>query len=270
MFDLGMPTLLELPTVEDCAKVCQELGLQFVELNMNLPPYQLDGINTARFREIARNYGIYYTIHLDENLNVSDFNPYVAAAYLRTVTETIEIAKRLDAPILNMHLSKGVYFTLPAGKVFLYNHYTKYYLQSMETFRNICENAMQKSDSKLCIENTDGYEDFQVRALSFLLKSPAFALTMDIGHNHSTGGTDEVLLMRRKDRLCHFHFHDAAGTKNHLPLGCGDIDLPHYFQTASDLNSRIVLETKTVDGLKQSVDWIRRSKYICGLWRNKA
>ena len=32
---------------------------------------------------------------LDENLNVSDFNPYVAEAYTKTVADTIEIAKQL-------------------------------------------------------------------------------------------------------------------------------------------------------------------------------
>lgn len=36
MTDLGMPTLIELPGPEDCARLCRELGLQFVELNMHL------------------------------------------------------------------------------------------------------------------------------------------------------------------------------------------------------------------------------------------
>ena len=37
MIDLGMPALIELPEPEDCGALCRELGLQFVELNMNLP-----------------------------------------------------------------------------------------------------------------------------------------------------------------------------------------------------------------------------------------
>lgn len=36
MIDMGMPTLIELPEIEDCAALCSKLGLQFVELNMNL------------------------------------------------------------------------------------------------------------------------------------------------------------------------------------------------------------------------------------------
>ena len=35
-----MPTLLEAASPESAAALCRELGLQFVELNMNLPQYQ--------------------------------------------------------------------------------------------------------------------------------------------------------------------------------------------------------------------------------------
>ena len=38
--DLGMPALLELDGAEPCAFLCRELGLQFIELNLNLPAYQ--------------------------------------------------------------------------------------------------------------------------------------------------------------------------------------------------------------------------------------
>ena len=92
----GMPTLIETSTLEECAKLCAELGLDFIELNMNLPQYQLDKINLNSLKSIADKYGIFYTIHLDENLNVCDFNSYVAEAYKKTVIDTIEIAKQLE------------------------------------------------------------------------------------------------------------------------------------------------------------------------------
>ncbi len=96
LVNYGMPTLIETSTLEDCAKLCAELGLDFIELNMNLPQYQLPKIDVEYFKSIADKYGIYYTIHLDENLNVCDFNSYVADAYIKTVADTIEIAKQLD------------------------------------------------------------------------------------------------------------------------------------------------------------------------------
>lgn len=78
---------------------------------MNLPAYQLHRMDPIRMRQIAEQAGVFYTIHLDENVNVSDFNPYIAGAYRRTVTETIELAKKLHSPIINMHVAQGVYFT---------------------------------------------------------------------------------------------------------------------------------------------------------------
>ena len=37
MFRCGMPTLIETETLEECAALCRELELDFIELNMNLP-----------------------------------------------------------------------------------------------------------------------------------------------------------------------------------------------------------------------------------------
>lgn len=258
MTDLGMPTLIELPQLEDCAALCHTLGLQFIELNMNLPQYQVNKFDIQKYREIARKYSIYYTIHLDENLNVSDFNPYVADAYRQTVLKTIRTAKELSIPVLNMHLSSGVYFTLPDKKVFLFEEYKDIYLASIRDFRLKCEAAIDGGNIMICIENSDGYSNFQTEALTVLLESPVFALTFDIGHNYSTGGMDESVIMSHEKCLHHFHFHDAAGRANHLALGAGEINLEKYYRLASEHQCRIVLETKTIDGLKQSVEWIKK------------
>ena len=83
----GMPILIEMKSTESYAALCRELGLAFVELNMNLPEYQAENLDVVRFREIADKYGIYYTIHLDENLCPCDFNNKVAAAYTKTVNQ---------------------------------------------------------------------------------------------------------------------------------------------------------------------------------------
>ncbi len=254
-----MPTLIETVTIEESAKLCSEMGLGFIELNMNLPQYQLPMIDVDYFRSIADKYGLYYTIHLDENLNISDFNTYVAEAYIKTVAEAIEIAKQLNIKVLNMHMAKGVYFSLPDRKVYLFSEYKEQYLKSVAKFRSMCENTVGNYDIKICIENCDGYDVFQKEAIELLLESEAFALTFDVGHNHSIGGYDEEFVLKHKDRLCHIHLHDAEGGKNHLPLGTGEADIIKYLSLAIEKNCRVVLETKTIDGLKKSVEWIKKS-----------
>ena len=91
----GMPTLIENRTFEENVQLCKELELNFIELNMNFPEYQIDKLeNTKYFLDAAEDAKIYYTIHLDENMNIADFNPLVREAYLETVRRTINVAKK--------------------------------------------------------------------------------------------------------------------------------------------------------------------------------
>ena len=76
----GMPTLVENQTLQENVDLCRRLGLKFIELNMNFPEYQIDRLEQVdAFIEPAEKARIYYTIHLDENLNIADFNPFASA-----------------------------------------------------------------------------------------------------------------------------------------------------------------------------------------------
>ena len=98
---------------------------------------------------------------------------------------------------------------------------------------------------------------FQKEAIELLLESNVFALTFDVGHNYCMGGTDEEFIMKHKDSLHHIHLYDAEGEKNHLALGTGEMDIEKYINLANKNNCRVVLETKTIDGLKKSVKWLK-------------
>ena len=253
----GMPTLLETNTLSECAGICKSLGLDFIELNMNLPRYQPNKLEISSLDYLAKKFGIYYTLHLDENINIADFNPYVAQAYMLGVHDAITVAKSLSIPVLNMHMSKGVHFTMPNGKVFLFEAYKEQYLNNIIQFRNTCQERIGSSNVKICIENTDGFTPFQQEAIELLLESPVFGLTFDIGHNHVIGGADEAFIRKHLSRLHHMHVHDAAGTADHLVLGTGEIELDRYLDLAEQQQCRIVLETKTVDALWKSAQWLK-------------
>lgn len=90
---------------------------------MNFPQCQLDKFNVNDLNRIRKEKGLYFTIHMDENLNISDFNNKVKRAYLDTVIESIELAKKIEAPIINMHLAKGIHITLPDKKEYLFHKY---------------------------------------------------------------------------------------------------------------------------------------------------
>ena len=264
-----MPTLIENHSLEENIALCQRLGLNFIELNMNFPEYQLDKLEEADgevFIKAAEQAGIYYTIHLDENLNVADFNPLVTNAYLETVRRTIEVAKKLlplrdcfgDAsqPLtLNMHMNHGIFITLPERKVQMNERDFDTYIKSYAEFKTLCEKWIGNNDIKIVVENTDGFRDYEKRAIELLLQSPVFALTWDIGHSKATGEKDVPFILEHQNQLIHFHIHDGKENppKNHLALGDGEIDLRDRLKFAEIRNARCVLETKTVAALEKSV-----------------
>lgn len=255
----GMPTLIELPEMEDCAALCRELGLQFVEFSMSLPQYQPGRLDERKLARVMQDYGIFYTIHLDENMNVADFNPYVVEGYFRTVRETIGLAKRLGIPVLNMHLTPGVFFTLPEKKVYLFDEYREEYLRGIRAFRELCADAIGDAPIRVCVENYTGFTEFHRAALDVLLESPVFGLTLDVGHNHCTDYGDEPVILQYENRLKHMHIHDVAGNKDHQALGTGEVALETYFRLGQRHDVTMLLETKTIQGLKDSVRWMNRN-----------
>ena len=275
MMQFGMPTLIENKTLEDNISLCKSLGLNFIELNMNFPEYQVDELEqTDRLIELADKAGIYYTIHLDENLNIADFNRLVSEAYLETVRRSIEVTKALlplrdlygDArqPLtLNMHMHHGIYITLPDCKVQMYDRDFDTYMKAFSVFREKCEEWIGDSDIRIAVENTDGFREYEKKAIEFLLDSPKYGLTWDIGHSKAIGEKDVPFIMSHQDHLIHFHIHDGSENppKNHLAFGDGEIDIKDRLNLAKERNARCVLETKTIEALKKSVIWLKMWYY---------
>ncbi|MDR0857758.1 MAG: sugar phosphate isomerase/epimerase [Oscillospiraceae bacterium] len=264
---LGMPTLIELKTLEENAALCRELGLSFVELSMDMPEYQTDQLDAAKLRRIADKYGIYYTIHLSGFLDPCVFDKRVATAHTETALEVIAIAKQLCAPVLNMHMNRGDHFTLPDRKVALYAEYKSEYLQKLTDFRDKCTATIGGADIKVCVENTRAFQlDFVATGISLLLESPVFSLTFDIGHNAANDFRQQAVIERNIDRLYHMHLHDYAKYNgDHLPLGEGDLDLEKYLELAEKHNCRCVLEVKTIAGLRSSVEWLKVIEWERGI-----
>ena len=263
----GMPTLIENHTLEENAALCEALGLRFIELNMNFPEYQVDRLEqTDELVRIAEQHHLYYTVHLDENLNIADFNPLVTKAYLETVRRTILAAKALlplrdrygdpAQPLtLNMHMHHGIYITLPDRKVQMYERDFDTYIASCRRFRDLCDEWIGDDPLLITLENTDGFRPYEMKAIDMYLESPRFGLTWDIGHSKATGEKDVPFILEHAGRLVHFHIHDGKEQppKNHLALGDGEIDLSARLRLAKEKNCRCVLETKTVKALETSV-----------------
>lgn len=257
--DFGMPFLIETGSQEECIALCRRMGFAFIEWNMNFPQCQPENFQTEMLNEVRQRDNIYYTLHLEENINFSDFNKRVREAYLETALMSIELAKEIRAPIINMHLAKGIFITLPDRKRYLFEEYFELYRENMMDFRKKCEKAIGDHGIKIAVENTGGFQPYEQSIIEELLESPCFGLTLDIGHSHAAKDVDIPFYEKNIDRLIHMHAHDAAGTKCHLAFGDGEIDLQKRLMMAKKAGARVVLETKTVEALEKTRRYVEES-----------
>ncbi len=256
----GMPTLVECADIYECAAVARKFALDFIEINMSFPQYQPPRLDTEALCRLAKENGLFYTIHADEQLNPFDFNPTVSACYFDVMRDTLRFAKAIGAPVVNMHLLKGVYVTLPDRVVLLTDVYREEYLARVGEFISMCEREIGDSDVKIAIENVDTnpFTEGQIEALKLFMQSPVFALTLDTGHEYCLSYRDSAVFTQYPDRLVHLHLHDALGTKCHLPLGEGKVDVKAKLSVLR--GETCLIEVKTVAGLEKSAEYMRNIK----------
>lgn len=257
---VGMPFLLEHSSVQEACVLCRALKLDFVELNANFPICQTERLNMDELRRLKDACGVDFTIHVEEAFDPFAFQAGIREAWLASFRSTVELAKELEIPVVTMHLPHGVYMTLPGERSYLYARYPGEYNAALREFRNMCEVWLQGSNVRIAIENTDGFMPHEQKAVAYLLESPAFGLTLDVGHLHGAGYGDLPLYEAHWDKLVHMHVHDAQGRKNHLALGDGEIDMPVWFDKAEQCGASVVLEVKETKALHQSVQWLRERR----------
>lgn len=259
----GMPTLVECRDIFECRDAAVENGLDFIEINMSFPQYLPSALSAKALLEITRKDGIFYTIHADEMLNPFDFNPKVSASYFDVMRDTIRFAIKVGVPVINMHLLKGVYVTLPGKVILLSDVYRKQYLARVLEFIKMCEDEIGNNALKIAIENVDSnpFTESQLEALKMFMKSPVFALTLDTGHELCLDFEDSHVFKEYPDKLCHLHLHDARGKSAHLPLGTAEVSV---FDKLSQLpsNKTCLIEVKTLAGLRESVEYLKNNNVM--------
>lgn len=253
----GMPTLVECKDIYECADVASECGLDFIEINMSFPQYLPSALDVNALSQLSAQRGIFYTIHADEQLNPFDFNPKVADTYLEVMRDTVRFAKALNIPVINMHLLKGVYVTLPGKVILLTDVYADEYMAGVRRFIAMCEEEIGDSNLKIAIENVDSnpFTESQLEALELFLNSPVFALTLDVGHEVCLGNKDTHVFQKYPNKIAHLHMHDSDGKKPHLALGDGSLDVVGKIRSFA--GETCLLEVKTIEGLKKSVKYLR-------------
>jgi sugar phosphate isomerase/epimerase len=251
---MGMPALIELSSVEENALLCQDLDLDFVELNMNMPYCFPQNLDPGQVRRLAGELGIDLTMHMPDDTDLGSLHPPVRQGTLDRSMEALDWAIDAELRLLNFHINPGIYFTLPKHRVWIFD---KFYDQFRDNLVGAFSTLLDKANAhgvKLSVENVCNFDlPFIERVLEDLVRLPGFHLTWDVGHDAKTGYKERPVLLRHEDRLAHMHLHDYDGKSDHQVLFTGEIDVIGMVLFAQAHHMSVVLETKTIDSLVLSV-----------------
>ena len=252
---LGMQMLLEADSIAQNAEWCRELGLDFVEMHMSLPACQPEALDTGEIAALKARYGIFFTLHLPEDMDPAHVSAPVREAWVTLAARAVQTASAIGAPVLNMHMQPGVHFTLPDRRIRIYDRDEDMYLRHMEEFGRRMQAEIGADGPLICLENTGIYDlPFVRHAIEALLAYPCFGMTWDVGHDRGSGWKDKPFIERHEGDIRHMHLHDGNDEKNHQPLGEGDVDWKSALDLARRNNCRVVLEIKTLAGIRQSLE----------------
>lgn len=255
---LGTPSLIEFHSAEENIRFCAKSGLSFFEMNLTFPWFQSDKVDVRRLVGLGEEYGIGYTLHFHDQLNPFDFSPELRRGSLDNVRYGLDLAGKLNASRITMHMIRGMYSSVNGEKVYAYDVCEDEYLDHVDKFVEVCDEEMGGMDTIYCIENTNGFKDYQKDAIERMLQNPHFGLTFDIGHNYKASENDEAFILDHSDRLRHFHIHDVTPIANHVALGDGIIDLEKYMAMLKRFDGcSAVIEVKESKALTKSIGFLK-------------
>ncbi len=244
----GMPTLAKYNSILENVDFAIKNHLDFVELNMDLPYcFEMHDL---------KKYDIEFTMHISEEVNVADLNPFLKKDYLDEAIREIMLGIENGIKKYNLHLDTGVYFTMPSGKYYLNDKYIDIYLKHLQDSCLILNDLAKDKNIEINFENTK-INDFIKEAVKVIEEYPYLGFTLDIGHNEKDGNK-AYPIFKETNCIRHIHMHDYDGKSDHLALLSGKIDFHKYQDVLKD--KYIVIEVKEEQELIDSIKNVKEIK----------
>jgi sugar phosphate isomerase/epimerase len=260
---LGMPALIEFTSLEENVALCTRLGFDFVELNMNMPYSFPENLPAEKVREAAEENGIEFTMHAHDEVDLASFHDTIRKGHVQRCVEALEWCAESGAKLLNVHINRGVYFTLPDHQVWIYDQYRDRFKEMLVESMSQLIDLGRSLGVMVCTENSSNFQlPFVSEALDELSRIDGFKITWDTGHDAKVGYAERPVLMRHKNNIIHMHLHDYDGRSDHQVLMTGEIDIPAMLDFARERKARVLVETKTALSLEESMERLRRARLI--------
>jgi len=253
----GIPALIGYQELRPNLDLCRELGLEFVELNMNLP-YSFPENLSSREMKGALKEGMRFSMHLHDELDLGSLHPSVRLGHLERCEEALRWGSRHGVFLINLHLNPGVYFTLPDRKIWVYERYLDGYIESLSRSMDRLSSLAESVGTKICLENTGHYAfPFMRKAVEAVIDLPSVGLCWDIGHDARSGHREQDFMLSHLDRVWHMHFHDWDGRSDHQVPFTGQLDCERYLRLAEENDMSVLVEVKTEEAVRTAVKVMR-------------
>ncbi len=262
-FKIGMPALVECTSLTHLVDLCLELKLDFIELNMNLPYNFIQNISPSELKNITRETNIEFTMHMPDEADLGTFYESVREGFVKLFSDTLDWSYESGVKLLNLHIIEGSKMTLPDKKVYIYDQYSDEYLNSFIKSIEMLSKKANEYDVILAIENSHNFgKPYIQRVLDKAITYPNINLTWDTGHDAVSNFTDKQYLMKNVKKIAHMHFHDAKGQNDHQIPFDGELNISELINFSKEKDIRMLIEVKTKDALKRSVEILRNNKMI--------
>jgi sugar phosphate isomerase/epimerase len=251
-FKLGMPTLIEFKSIEENINLCSSIGLDFIELNMNLPYCMPENNNINKLRKIIEANNLEFTMHFPEEIDFAAFYPSIRTVNIELFKQLANFGAELGINKINIHVNPGVYFSLPDYKAWIYEINKNMFMDNlMRSMKDIIK-ISKKYNIKTCVENTT-FPGFVKDAFDMLSRFEDVYFTWDVGHDAKDNYRASNFYAINENKIAHMHLHDCDGAKDHLSLNDGIIDINSKIEFARSHNLSTVVEVKTSDSLRKSI-----------------
>ena len=174
-------------------------------------------------------------------------DPYIREATIRRFSEAIEIAKKIGAKFLTIHLN---YIETLHGR-----YLEEWVTNSADTFRRLTEFGIP-----IHIENTREKDPYIFHRILTEVGNPLVRMCLDIGHIVAYSDRSIKEWIRTlSGYISELHLHECRpGRDSHDVLGCGYIDWELVFgalrQNRVDISTVfLTLEPKDEDDLKRDI-----------------
>ena len=255
MIYIGMPQLYEFDTVEDNLELAKELGLDFIELNLNFG-YCRKEMEEGNLASLLSRYGIRATLHFYDEADLGSY-PEIVDGYLTLLKRYALLGKGYIEQV-NIHLIPGPVVTIAGVKHYIYEKEFDEYIERLVVNLKSAESICNANGMELVIENTDCMPAYTEKTYERLIQE-GFRFCFDIGHDHLSGDLLWNLQNKYKMHFGEFHIHDALNRKKcHLALGQGELIIAPFKRLAEANDAFVVLEVKQKSDLEISVPLFKK------------